>query len=92
MSGSALYYVAQMMERLIDNGEYRVKWEWAFSSLEELARDAARVEWKFGCADDGTPKDWQEWKDLRASVEKSGVGLRGPNARGVTDAPVTPQE
>ena len=33
-----------------------------------LAFDAARVEWKYGRTDDGTPKNWIEWNNLRESL------------------------
>lgn len=36
--------------------------------FEQLANAATRVEWKFGRNDDGSPKDWTEWNDLRESL------------------------
>ena len=33
-----------------------------------LAWDASRVEWKYGRFDDGTPKEWPEWDNLRDSL------------------------
>ena len=36
--------------------------------LRMLVADAERVHWKFGCADDGTPSDWDEWVDLQNQI------------------------
>ena len=33
-----------------------------------LAWDASRVEWKYGRTDDGKPKEWPEWDNLRDSL------------------------
>ena len=74
--GSALYYVQEMINELNQNGEYRVKWEWALSILKDLAFNAARIEWKFGRNDDGSLRDWTEWRELRDDIEKSGIELR----------------
>lgn len=37
-------------------------------AAEDLINSVARVDWKFGCNDDGTKKDWQEWVDVRRSI------------------------
>jgi hypothetical protein len=44
--------------------------------LTELRFAAARVEWKYGRTDDGKPKNWVEWNDLRDSL---GEHVRQPH-------------
>lgn len=47
--------------------------------LDALAFAAARVEWKYGRTDDGKPKDWKEWNDLRECL---GDRVRQPQELG----------
>ena len=44
--------------------------------LAALRFAAARVEWKYGRNDDGTPKRWKEWDDLREAL---GEHVRQPH-------------
>ena len=39
--------------------------------------DVARVEWKFGRYDDGKPKNWDEWENVREHLAEHGA-LRKP--------------
>lgn len=42
-------------------------WAW-----EEMLLDVSLAEWKFGRRDDGKPKDWSEWNNIRAHLHDSG--------------------
>lgn len=37
----------------------------------EMLFDVARVEWKYGRYDDGTPKDWTEWNNVRNHLKET---------------------
>jgi len=39
--------------------------------------DVGRVEWKYGRTDDGKPKNWSEWDDVRVHLREAGK-LRQP--------------
>ena len=49
-----------------------VRWltRWAWN---EMLWDVARVEWKFGRHDDGTPRDWCEWDSVREHLREHGA-------------------
>ena len=38
-------------------------WAW-----EEVVFNIARVEWKFGRYDNGYPKNWEEWNNVRDNL------------------------
>jgi hypothetical protein len=44
---------------------------------EEMLWDVGRVEWKYGRTDDGKPKNWDEWNNVRAHLREAGK-LRQP--------------
>jgi len=44
---------------------------------DEMLWDVARVEYKFGRNDNGTPKDWTEWNNVRKHLRDAGA-LRLP--------------
>jgi hypothetical protein len=39
-------------------------------AAERLRDAAARCHWKFGCDDDGTPSDWDEWVELKTAIDQ----------------------
>jgi len=43
----------------------------------EMLWDVGRVEWKYGRTDDGKPKNWKEWDDVRVHLREAGK-LRQP--------------
>lgn len=43
---------------------------WAWS---EMLFDVGRVEWKYGRADNGEPKDWTEWNNIRTHLREAGM-------------------
>ena len=45
------------MKRLV---RLLTRWAW-----DDFLFDVGRVEWKYGREDDGTPKDWDEWNNVR---------------------------
>lgn len=47
-------------------------WAW-----EEMLFDVSRVEWKYGRNDNGTPKNWTEWNNVRVHLQETG-NLRQP--------------
>lgn len=47
-------------------------WAW-----DEMLLDVARVEWKFGRNDNGQPKNWTEWDNVRGHLRAAGR-LRKP--------------
>jgi hypothetical protein len=47
-------------------------WAW-----EEMLFDVGRVEWKYGRTDDGKPKNWTEWNNVRVHLREAGK-LRQP--------------
>lgn len=44
---------------------------------DEMLYDVSRVEWKYGRENDGKPKNWTEWNNVRAHLLKVG-NLRQP--------------
>jgi hypothetical protein len=42
-------------------------WAW-----EEMLSDVGRIEWKYGRNDNGAPKDWTEWHNVRAHLREAG--------------------
>ena len=48
------------------------KWAW-----DEMLFDVSRVEWKYGRLDDGSPKNWNEWNNIRDHLREFGK-LRRP--------------
>jgi hypothetical protein len=42
------------------------KWAW-----EEMLFDVSRVEYKYGRLDDGSPKNWEEWNNIRLHLRES---------------------
>lgn len=44
---------------------------------KEMLWDVSRVEWKFGRNEDGSPKDWDEWNNIREHLVENG-SLRQP--------------
>jgi hypothetical protein len=53
---------------------------------QEMLWDVGRVEWKYGRTDDGKPKNWDEWNNVRAHLREAGK-LRQPQE---LDLPNTP--
>lgn len=51
---------------------------WSRFAWSEMLCDVSRVEWKYGRNDNGTPKDWDEWNDVREHLRESD-SLRQPN-------------
>jgi len=47
-------------------------WAW-----DEMLWDVGRVEWKYGRTDDGKPKNWTEWNNIRVHLREAGK-LRQP--------------
>ena len=47
-------------------------WAW-----DEMLFDVGRVEWKYGRNDNGTPKNWTEWNNVRVHLREAGK-LRQP--------------
>lgn len=47
-------------------------WAW-----DEMLFDVGRVEWKYGRNDNGQPKNWTEWNNVRAHLREAGK-LRQP--------------
>ena len=47
-------------------------WAW-----DEMLFDVGRVEWKYGRTDDGKPKRWDEWDNVRDHLREAGK-LRQP--------------
>ena len=43
------------------------RWAW-----EDFLFSVGRVEWKYGRTDDGKPKDWTEWEDVRDGLREIG--------------------
>lgn len=41
------------------------RWAW-----EDFLYDVGRVEMKYGRLDDGTPKDWTEWSNVRDGLRE----------------------
>ena len=54
----------------MDHGDYSAEMllQHLVRRYNSLAFDAARVEWKYGRSDDGKPKNWIEWNNLRESL------------------------
>jgi hypothetical protein len=46
-------------------------------AISELLFDVARAEWKFGRNNDGSPKNWTEWNNIREHLKKFNA-LRKP--------------
>ena len=44
---------------------------------DEMLYDVGRVEWKYGRENDGKPKNWTEWNNVRAHLLEVG-SLRQP--------------
>jgi hypothetical protein len=47
-------------------------WVW-----DEMLFDVSRVEWKYGRNDNGEPKNWTEWNNVRVHLRQAGR-LRQP--------------
>jgi hypothetical protein len=47
-------------------------WAW-----DEMLWDVGLVEWKYGRTDDGKPKNWTEWNNVRVHLREAGK-LRQP--------------
>lgn len=47
-------------------------WAW-----DEMLFDVSRVEWKYGRNDNGAPKNWTEWNNVRVHLREAGK-LRQP--------------
>jgi hypothetical protein len=47
-------------------------WAW-----DEMLFDVGRVEWKYGRTEDGKPKSWTEWDNIRYHLIEAGK-LRRP--------------
>lgn len=47
-------------------------WAW-----DDMLFDVGRVEWKYGRNDNGTPKNWTEWNNVRVHLREAGK-LRQP--------------
>lgn len=60
MKVAIAHYIKRIIRRLS-----RFAWD-------EMLRDVGRVEWKFGRGDDGKPKDWTEWNNLRDHLREAG--------------------
>jgi hypothetical protein len=52
-------------------------WAW-----KEMLWDVGRVEWKYGRTEDGTPKYWEEWNNIRVHLREAGK-LRQPQELGL---------
>jgi hypothetical protein len=48
------------------------------NSIFELVNAARRVRQKFGTREDGTPKNWTEWRDLDDAVNAVEAGINAP--------------
>ncbi len=55
---------------------------------EEMLWDVSRVEWKYGRTDDGKPKDWDEWNNVRDHLREV-KRLRKPEELYQTNAELT---
>lgn len=44
---------------------------------EDMLWDVARVEWKYGRYDNGKPKNWTEWNNVRDHITESKI-IRKP--------------
>lgn len=44
---------------------------------EDMLWDVARVEWKYGRWDNGKPKNWTEWNNVREHITELGI-IRKP--------------
>lgn len=47
-------------------------WAW-----DDMLFDVGRVEWKYGRNENGTPKNWTEWNNVRVHLREAGK-LRQP--------------
>lgn len=56
MSNSAIRRIVRRLTR----------WAWL-----DFLDASSRVEWKYGRTDDGLPKRWEEWDDLRECLGES---------------------
>lgn len=61
--------MSQFLKKLV---RFLTAWAW-----HDFLLSVSRVEWKYGRSIDGTPKDWQEWIDVRTSLKEVGQ-LRAP--------------
>jgi hypothetical protein len=48
----------------------------------EMLWDVSRVEWKYGRNDDGSPKNWDEWNNVRDHLQEH-RSLRRPEELGI---------
>lgn len=44
---------------------------------QEMLWDVGRVEWKYGRTEEGQPKNWTEWENVRGHLRETGY-LRQP--------------
>ncbi len=66
---------ARRLER--ERDEERERAEKMREAISELLFDVARAEWKFGRNNDGSPKNWTEWNNIREHLKKFNA-LRKP--------------
>ena len=60
-----------------ERDEERERAEKMREAISELLFDVARAEWKFGRNNDGSPKNWTEWNNIREHLKKFNA-LRKP--------------